>query len=281
MAARSILRSASPRDSVAGQQRGAATFAPAPQSDSTHVLHEELYRRGIATAIASWEAYAAGSPGAALIRRPGVAIARFPSEPERAVYNNAVVERELTPSQRADALDEVEAAYASAGVTRFAVWAHESDRALQAALEDRGYALDGSTRAMGMTLSDIRLPRPAVALASPEWSEHIRIAGAPPRLLEGVDRTQFHVLVARSGEESVATAMAFDSGGDSGIFNVSTVEHARRRGLGTAVTTLQAYAALERGCLTASLQSSEMAERMYAAVGFRDLGSILEYVPCG
>jgi predicted GNAT family acetyltransferase len=47
------------------------------------------------------------------------------------------------------------------------------------------------------------------------------------------------------------------------------------------VTTLQAYAALERGCRTASLQSTEMAERMYAAVGFRDLGSIFEYVPCG
>jgi hypothetical protein len=216
-----------------------------------------------------------------LIRRPGVAIARFPSEPERAVYNNAVVERELTPSRRADALDEVEAAYASAGVTRFAVWAHESDRALQAALEERRYALDGSTRAMGMTLSDISLPRPAVALAPPEWREHIRIAGAPPGLLEGIDRTQFHVLVARLGEASVATAVAFDSGGDSGIFNVSTLEHARRRGLGTAVTTLQTYAALERGCRTASLQATEMAERMYAAVGFRDLGRILEYVPSG
>jgi hypothetical protein len=280
VAARSIPQSASPRDSVAGQQSAAATFAPR-ESSSANALDEELYRRGIATAIASWEAYAAGSPGAVLIRRPGVAVARFPSEPERAVYNNAVVERELTSSQRADALDEIEAAYASAGVTRFAVWAHESDRALQAALEERRYALDGSTRAMAMRLSDIRLPRPAVALAPPELSEHMRIAGAPPRLLEGVDRTQFHLLVARLEEESVATAVAFDLGGDSGIFNVSTLEHARRRGLGTAVTTLQAYAALDRGCRTASLQSTKSAERMYAAVGFRDLGTILEYVPCG
>jgi hypothetical protein len=31
--------------------------------------------------------------------------------------------------------------------------------------------------------------------------------------------------------------------------------------------------------VTASLPSTEMAERVYAAVGFRDLGRILEYVP--
>jgi len=34
-----------------------------------------------------------------------------------------------------------------------------------------------------------------------------------------------------------------------------------------------------RGCQTATLQSTEMAKRVYAAVGFRDLGRILEYVP--
>jgi predicted GNAT family acetyltransferase len=37
--------------------------------------------------------------------------------------------------------------------------------------------------------------------------------------------------------------------------------------------------ALARGCRTASVQSTKMAERIYAAVGFRDLGQILEYVP--
>jgi len=31
--------------------------------------------------------------------------------------------------------------------------------------------------------------------------------------------------------------------------------------------------------VTASLQSTPMAERVYAAIGFRDLGRFLEYVP--
>jgi predicted GNAT family acetyltransferase len=49
------------------------------------------------------------------------------------------------------------------------------------------------------------------------------------------------------------------------------------RGLGTALTALLAYDALARGCQTASLQSTPIAERPYAAVGFRALGRFLEY----
>jgi predicted GNAT family acetyltransferase len=47
------------------------------------------------------------------------------------------------------------------------------------------------------------------------------------------------------------------------------------------MTALHVHDALARGCLTASLQSTVMAERVYAAVGFRDLGRILEFVPEG
>jgi predicted GNAT family acetyltransferase len=98
-------------------------------------------------------------------------------------------------------------------------------------------------------------------------------------LLGGVDPSAFQVLAVRLDGESVATALAFDHDRDCGVFNVSTLEPARRRGLGTAITVRLLRDALERGCTTASLQSTEMAERVYAAVGFRDLGRIIEYVP--
>ena len=73
--------------------------------------------------------------------------------------------------------------------------------------------------------------------------------------------------------------MAFDLDGDCGIYNVGTLEHARRHGLGTALTLAHLYDAVDRGCVTASLQSTPMAERVYAAAGLRDLGRILEYAP--
>jgi ribosomal protein S18 acetylase RimI-like enzyme len=245
----------------------------------TGLTDADLYLRGAETLLASWEQYARGAAGAAVQRSPGVAAAVFPNEPERAVYNNALLERDLAPAERADALDAMEAAYAAAGVTRFAAWVHERDGATRGDLERRGYALEESTRAMGMALDDVRLPRPKIELGPPDWSEYLRILGVPPGLLSGADHAAFHVLVARLGSENVAAAMAFDLRGDCGIYNVTTLERARRRGLGTALTTLHVHDALARGCRTASLQSTEMAERVYAAVGFRDLGRILEYAP--
>ena len=238
-----------------------------------------LYLRGAETLLASWEAYARGATGAAVARFPGMAAAVFPHEPEGAVYNNALLERDLAGAARAAALDAMEAAYATTGVTRFAAWVHESDEAMRGDLERRGYTFDGSTRAMGLALDDIRLPRPEIELGPPDWFEHLRIVGVPPDFLPRADRAAFHVLIAPLGGENVATAMALDHSGDCGIYNVGTLEHARRHGLGTALTAIHLHNARARGCQTASLQSTEMAERMYAAVGFRDLGRMLEYVP--
>ena len=240
---------------------------------------DELYRRGVSTLLGSWDAYARGATGAVLARLPGVAAAVFPEGPERAFFNNALLERELDPARRVDAVDAMEAAYAEAGVARFAAWVHESDEPMCAELEVRGYTVAESTRAMGMVLDDLRAPRPTVELGPADWSEYLRVLGVPPGLLVGVREDAFHVLVARLDGANVGTAMAFDLEGDCGIYNVTTQEHARRRGLGTALTALHAHEALARGCRTASLQSTEMAERVYAAVGFRDLGRILEYAP--
>lgn len=248
----------------------------------TLLTDTDLYLRGAETLIASWEAIARGSHGAAVLRSRGVAAAVFRDEPERSVYNNALLDRDLGPAERLDAVDLMEAAYASAGVERFAAWVHESDHPLRDELETRGYTIDTSTRAMGMALSDIRPPPPAIDLAPGDWSDYLRYLEAfelPPGLLAGVDPGAFHVLIARGRSDALATGLALDFGDDCGVYNVSTVAHARRRGLGTALTARVVDDAAERGCRTATLQSTEMAERIYAAVGFRDLGRFLEDVP--
>jgi predicted GNAT family acetyltransferase len=97
-------------------------------------------------------------------------------------------------------------------------------------------------------------------------------------LLSGIDAGAFHISVPSLGGDNVTTAIAFDHGTDCGIYNVGTVEAARRRGLGAAVTAIHLHDALARGCQTASLQSTPIGERLYAALGFQDLGRILEYV---
>jgi ribosomal protein S18 acetylase RimI-like enzyme len=78
----------------------------------------DLYRRGIATLLASWEEYARAAAGAAVLRLPGVTAAVFPEGPERDVYNNAVLDRGLAPAALADAVGAMEAAYSAAGIER-------------------------------------------------------------------------------------------------------------------------------------------------------------------
>lgn len=239
----------------------------------------DLYSRGIRTLIAAWEETANGSEGAAVERFDGGTAAVFPVDPERRFYNNAVIDRNSPSAKRRRALVAIEAAYAPAGVDHFAMWAHESDNPLRADLEQRGYTLSESTRAMAVALDEIRVPPREVNLAPAEWHEHLRIIGAPPELLRGADLSAFHLLVARLDGESVSTVVAFDHDGDCGIYDVATLEQARNRGLATALTALQLHDAITRGCRTASVQSTPMAESVYAAVGFRDLGRILEYSP--
>ena len=239
----------------------------------------ELYERGSATLLASWAAYADAAEDGALWRYPGLTAAVFPTGPERGVYNNALFERDLTASERTTAIDAMEAVYAGAGIERFAAWVHESDNALRADLEQRRYTIDTSTLAMGMQLDWVTVPRPQLDVGTIDWSDYIRIFELPDRLLADGDHSVFHLLVARLDGRPVTTAMSYDHNGDCGLYNVGTLEHARRRGLGTAMTALQLHDAIERGCRTASLQSTAMAQRVYAATGFRDLGRILEYVP--
>ncbi len=243
---------------------------------------DDLYARGAATLLASWEAYARGTTHGALERLDGVVAAVFPSGPERTVYNNALFDRDLGAGERTAAIEAMEAAYAAAGVDHYAAWVHESDDGLRAELSAHGHTIAESTRAMGMSMDHTEVVLPEVEIEPLDWVEYLeylRMAGAPPGLLRGADPSAFHLLAARFAGETAAAAIAFDHEGDCGVFNMYTLEPARRRGLGTALTIRHVHDAVERGCATASLQSSPMAERVYAAAGFRDLGRFLEYVP--
>jgi ribosomal protein S18 acetylase RimI-like enzyme len=241
---------------------------------------DELYRRGAATLLASWEEYARGSAGAALDRLPGVAAAVFPSEPERSVYNNALLDRDLGPAERATAVTAMHAAYQSGGVDRYAAWVHESDWGMREELSGRGYTIVESTRTMGMAVEPTAPPALEIEpLGWDEYLEYLERVDVPACLLAGADPSAFHTLSVCKDGETVASAIAYDHEGDCGIYNMSTVEHARRQGIGTALTARHVHDAAARGCTTATLQSTPMAERVYAAIGFRDLGRFLEYAP--
>ena len=248
------------------------------------VAIRDLYRRGLETLFGSWEAYARGSGGAELIRGHGFAAAVFPTEPERAIYNNAVLDRGLGRQRRRETIDALASVYAEAGVDRYAAWAHDGDGPMRAELDGGPFLLAETTRVMGRSLEDLDRAAGEVEVEPFDWPRYLAYLtaeGLPEGLLSGVDPSAFHVLGVRLDGRDVASAIAFDHDGDCGIFNMGTLEPFRRRGLGGAVLARHLEEAADRGCSTASLQSTPIAEGVYRAAGFRDLGRFLEYVPQG
>ena len=143
-------------------------------------------------------------------------------------------------------------------------------------LADRGFRLQEWTRAMGRSLEQVADLSPDVDVEVVGPPVHLRLIGVPD-LWADADPEPFHARVVRRGAREVATAVAFDHLGDCGIFNVVTIASVRRRGFASALTTAMLTEAVARGCTTASLQATPMAEKLYAAAGFRDLGRLDEY----
>jgi ribosomal protein S18 acetylase RimI-like enzyme len=236
-----------------------------------------LFDRSLATLVRSWAYLAAGSSGAEVIDRGDVTIASFIHSPDREFLNNAVLARDL--AEVGGTLHEIERAYRDRGIERYAVWVHESGAAIAGEIEARGYKYDSSTRTMAMPIADFaEVDTSWLDLAEPSLDEFWRVAGVDG-LVPDLDPAVGHFYVAHFDAEAAATLMAFDHDGDCGIYMVGTVPAARRRGLATALSAHAVVAARERGCTTASMQSTAMAEGVYAGIGFRDLGRFDEYLP--
>jgi GNAT superfamily N-acetyltransferase len=236
----------------------------------------DLFGRSLQTLIASWDYLADGSPGAEVRRIEGAAIAAFVRRPDRDFLNNAVLTG--SPVDLDATIGEIEAVYAHHGIERFAVWVHESDAETERALRGRGYRFDTATRTMAMAVGElIEVDLTALDVAEVGPARFWAIDG-PADLVPDLDPGGAYFYAARLDGVEVAVLMAFDHEGDCGIYMVGTVEAARRRGLATALSAHAVLEARERGCLSASLQATPMAERVYARVGFRDLGCWREYV---
>ena len=112
-----------------------------------------------------------------------------------------------------------------------------------------------------------------VALANDDPGERERA----PLLFHGETIIAPHIaaFVAYMGAEPVACAMTLVSHRVAGVFYVATVEHARRRGLGDALTRMAARAGFELGADAAWLGASEMGAGVYRRIGFEDLGSMV------
>jgi hypothetical protein len=83
------------------------------------------------------------------------------------------------------------------------------------------------------------------------------------------------VYVGYSDGEPVTSGLGVVTGRTVGVYNIATVETARRRGLGAAMTERIAVDGAAAGCDTAILQASDMGRPIYERLGYR---TVVEYV---
>jgi GNAT superfamily N-acetyltransferase len=96
----------------------------------------------------------------------------------------------------------------------------------------------------------------------PEWFEAI----VSPAVLTD---PSLELYVGYTDGVPVTAGAGYRTGDTIGIYNVATVENARRRGYGAAMTMRIVDDGLGAGCDTAVLQSSDMGYSVYERLGFR------------
>jgi ribosomal protein S18 acetylase RimI-like enzyme len=148
----------------------------------------------------------------------------------------------------------------------------ELPMALTAAPEARDVHEDVEVRVVGNERGVADYGR-VVALANDDPGERERA----PLLFHDATILAPHVtaFVGYMDGEPVTCAMTLLSHRVAGVYYVGTVEQARRRGLGDALTRIAARAGFEMGAEAAWLGASEMGAGLYRRIGFRDLGSAL------
>jgi ribosomal protein S18 acetylase RimI-like enzyme len=148
----------------------------------------------------------------------------------------------------------------------------ERPMALRAAPSASGVPEDVDVRLVADEQAVVDYGR-VVASANDDPGEHERA----PLLFHDETIVAPHVaaFVAYLDAEPVACAMTLVSHRVAGVFYVATVEHARRRGLGDALTRTAARAGFEMGAAAAWLGASQMGADLYQRIGFQDLGSTI------
>lgn len=99
--------------------------------------------------------------------------------------------------------------------------------------------------------------------------------GSDPAVARGtacpalLDRPECALYLGYQGDAPVVSGLGWRTGRTIGVFSIATIESARRRGYGAAMTAHVIADGVAAGCDVAALQASEMGRPIYERLGFR------------
>lgn len=228
-----------------------------------------------------YAALAGGSPGARLVRRPGVQATLVPVRPWFSVLNSVLFDH---PQALRAALPEIGRTYRAADVHAWRVWVAPEHEVVTRSLVEDGYApAEASPLCMGAPIAAIDLePRVELDLEPrPSWETVARCNDRAYGVLQPwslaaafatMDDSATHLHAARRDGEVVSALLAREQEGDCYFWFVATAPQARGEGLASELMRHALRQAVKRGCTTTSLEASAMGESAYARLGYQALG---------
>ena len=93
-----------------------------------------------------------------------------------------------------------------------------------------------------------------------------------------LDRPECVVYVGYADGRPVISGLSWRTGRTLGVYSIATIESARRRGYGAAMTARVVADGVLAGCDVAALQASEMGRPIYERLGFRTVVKYTAYV---
>jgi GNAT superfamily N-acetyltransferase len=93
-----------------------------------------------------------------------------------------------------------------------------------------------------------------------------------------LDRRGCVVYVGYADGDAVVSGLGWRTGRTIGVYSIATIESARRRGYGAAMTARVVADGVIAGCDVAALQASEMGRPIYERLGFRTAVRYAAYV---
>jgi GNAT superfamily N-acetyltransferase len=103
----------------------------------------------------------------------------------------------------------------------------------------------------------------------------VALGTACPSLL---DRPECVVYVGYADGDPVVSGLGWRTGRTVGVYSIATIESARRRGYGAAMTARVVADGVVAGCDVSALQASEMGRPIYERLGFRTVVRYAAYV---
>lgn len=239
----------------------------------------ELRARQVASQREFFRLLGAAGPGSAVKNFPGgIQATAAPIRPWFSIFNSVVA---TEASDLAGHLDDLASFYRQVGSLSWAIWVPPWREELEQGLAEGGLKIDSTPLAMGGEIEEIDIePRVGLDLMREPTAELVARVndlahGVLPEwsmspVFQELDQVRPYVALVNGEPAAALLALHFDA--DCYYWFVGTAPEFQRRGLGAELMRHSLREARAQGCLTTTLESTAVAEGMYAALGFRSLG---------